>query len=311
MAKVHARWSKDYTYCDASIEGGIKAVNATTTRRITCARCRTVFELALAAGGPMRGEGSPDNVFESSYDSMINRYRDLFTPEYEAIRHELNEISSNVDAGDTSARRRAEILRTRLAEMYDDIPCRCDCGDIPCECRRCLAGDSNAYQLSELRQPAKRRTNRRAKAQAELPPTPTLPEGPRASRARHRRLAKTLYLMAGLDGEAFNTWLINETDRDIEFTELTGEFGPGASAFGVTRPARTVPARSALLFEEDSYWGLDWSAWWEIAIIARDDAILRFRASRGKYGYSDESLYEPIPYTDKRGMRIDFRFSDE
>lgn len=243
-----------------------------------------------------------DKEARQRYEDTLHRYDDLFTPEWHQITEELKRLEKARTPA-LAAKRRILKLRRRLAALLAPVPCRCDCmGDFDCTCRRCFALLSNEDVTMRLEQRPARATPspRRGRATATIP----LPKGPAASGRSNAALAARLYLMVGYDGDELNTWIVNETGDDIEYTVRTGESGPGASGIPMMREPKVVPAHGTVLFDSDEWWAGDYGVWWEVFILRRGK-LHHLRASRGWLplplrGEADH--YEPIPYTDKRGL---------
>ena len=237
--------------------------------------------------------------YEKDRYEYEHRYDDLFTPEWDRITAELQGLEK-ARTPTPAAKRRILMLRRGLAALLAPVPCRCDCfGDFDCTCRRCSALASNNGRIWRLeRRPS------RAKAPPAPAPAPKpipLPQGPPATGRSNAALAAKLYLMTGLDGEDLNTWIVNETAEDLVYQVRTGEFGPGASPFPIVRGPKTVPARSAVIFDSDVWYGADYSVWWEVFVVRKDGRVHHMRASRRVNLYDGQKYDEPIPYTNKRG----------
>ena len=142
MPRVHAAWSDAYTYCNAStyITPALEMVEPRAFRRVTCGRCLELMAIKRERGLRLpRKRYDPVWFFEHPAIEIRQRYSDLFTPEYEALDDELTAIEDRDEPPTRSSKRRATVLRKQLVAMIADVPCRCDCGDALCECRRCLA----------------------------------------------------------------------------------------------------------------------------------------------------------------------------
>jgi hypothetical protein len=125
------------------------------------------------------------------------------------------------------------------------------------------------------------------------------------------QLLKQVYLAVQIEPGAaadVNIWLVNETDRTLRYSVRTGDYASmdddvmiGAAQ---RREEKTIGPRSTMLFDTDYGWAFDFVVWWEIDLVDGDGAQHQLSATRGKYGWSDKRLWEPIPFTEKQGVLL-------
>ncbi len=127
-------------------------------------------------------------------------------------------------------------------------------------------------------------------------------------------LVEQVYLAVQPEGgksETVNVWVVNESDHDLSYVVRTGEFASlddsAIESAVAKRSATQLLARSALLFERDTIYGLDFMVWWEVDVKDNAGTLHRPSAIRGKYGWMNESRYVDIPFTGKRGVVLRLR----
>lgn len=141
MTRVHAAFSETYSFCNASTytTPGLHMVESRAFRRVTCGRCLQLIAIKRERRLRLpRKRHDPTWFFQHPAEEIRDRYSDLFTHEYAAIQTALSDLEDATEAPTPASKRRATMLRKRLAAMIADVPCRCDCFDTPCGCRRCL-----------------------------------------------------------------------------------------------------------------------------------------------------------------------------
>jgi len=127
-------------------------------------------------------------------------------------------------------------------------------------------------------------------------------------------LLKQVYLAVqiepGREGNV-NIWLVNETDQTLTYSVRAGEYATVDDdvMVGATQQyeEKAIGPRSTVLFDTDFFWGFDFVDWWAIDLVDGDGVLHKLDATRGKYGWSDESRWDPIPFTEKRGVLLGIR----
>jgi hypothetical protein len=127
-------------------------------------------------------------------------------------------------------------------------------------------------------------------------------------------LLKQVYLAVqiepGREGRV-NIWLVNETEQALTYSVRAGEYATvdDEVMIGATQQyeQKAIGPRSTILFDTDFFWGFDFVDWWAIDLKDGDGVLHKLDATRGKYGWSDERRWEPIPFTKKRGVLLGIR----
>jgi hypothetical protein len=124
-------------------------------------------------------------------------------------------------------------------------------------------------------------------------------------------LLKQVYLAVQIEpGPAgnVNIWLVNETEQTLTYSMRTGDYASADDQVmvGATqqREEKTIGPRSAAVFDTDYAWAFDFVVWWAIELVDADGVLHKLDATRGKYGWSDKRLWEPIPFTEKSGVTL-------